>query len=543
MSDFDGSACVEEGRFSTYLPPYDRYAKEQLKRILADGPPPVIDGTLYQTKVKAFAELERDPRFQTARYIDVFGGYGSGKSASLAMMMCEKMCKETGKTFLISRFTGRELKDTIYRGDTFSIINILDAWHVPYTDRKGDAAIEINGNRVLFRSIDEPHKLRSLNLNYAWLDECNEFPLETFKEVDRRVRAPTRDGHINQIFLSSNPSHAYHWSLQMFYSNPVPAYKSRSLVHISSPLNNPFLGQDYIDTLLNIGELNENEFKIGVLGQPGVPEGLVYHHFEFLPEGQFPAAVWQQEPVFGIDFGWQHPMVVSEGRELDDVWYIRQRVYKSHLEIAELLDHMNRCNEEWHAKTEPKKVLYQDRNLYEQDLDEWEHGKFMPNARDWQIYGFAAPEEMVPTSFPKGSFVFTDHDPEKYVRIYRAGWSNTRPANKNVDAGIGYVKAHRVIISSESTDLISEAQTYSYKPSKGDSVNGNDVEYEDDVIKVHDDGMDSIRYIIASMELLSRGGYVGEIKGDEDTDYNRPLPPSHGLKPAARPRSHRVFST
>ena len=60
-----------------------------------------------------------------------------------------------------------------------------------------------NGSKIIFKGMDKPEKLKSLNgVSIVWIEECSEVKYAGFKEILGRLRHLTLSNH---IILSTNP--------------------------------------------------------------------------------------------------------------------------------------------------------------------------------------------------------------------------------------------------------------------------------------------------------------------------------------------------
>ena len=54
-----------------------------------------------------------------------------------------------------------------------------------------------NGSRIIFKGLDKPAKLKSINnISIIWIEECSEVKYEGFKELLGRLRHPTLPFHM-----------------------------------------------------------------------------------------------------------------------------------------------------------------------------------------------------------------------------------------------------------------------------------------------------------------------------------------------------------
>jgi hypothetical protein len=151
---------------------------------------------------------------------------------------------------------------------------------------------------VLFRSLDEPDRLRGLNLGWFWLDEaplCGYYAWEVLKGRLRQRGVPTagwatgtphgQDGYYRDFEVARRPTHA--------------------LFRASTYTNLHNLPSGYIEELGYTGAFAEQEIE----GRFTAFDGLVYI-FDATPAGHLrdaaPTANWQ-DVIGGIDWGYTNP--------------------------------------------------------------------------------------------------------------------------------------------------------------------------------------------------------------------------------------------
>lgn len=97
----------------------------------------------------------------------------------------------------------------------------------------------INGTEVMFRSADNPDRLRGPNIGWFWLDEAAMMPVDTWNIMLGRLReAPGR------AWITTTPR-GDNWIYERWARNPLPDY---SVVR-SSSRDNPFLPAGFVESL------------------------------------------------------------------------------------------------------------------------------------------------------------------------------------------------------------------------------------------------------------------------------------------------------
>jgi phage terminase large subunit len=334
------------------------------------------------------------------KILTLYGGAGSGKSQSIIEELLEILLTHEDIRILVARKTTPSLdktalqmfKDTVVRYGKEKDVIISGS---PKQIRYGKSIIWFTG-------LDEPEKVKSLNLNYAYLEEATEFTEDDFIQIRLRLRRENKYGP-NRMYLSFNPTLPYHWTAKMISSPPTDTG-----IHHSTYKNNPFLPEAYTDVLEKFKETNPNTYRIYTLGQFGMPENIVYSHWQEF-ENQPP--LYDSIIVYGLDFGFTNPSALVEVRYYQGAFYVTEHLYKSKLTNNELIN----------------KIIY-----------------------------------LRETGFP----IYCDSaEPARIAELGAAG-INASESDKNVIDGINYVRSSPLFINKNSINLIKEIQSYQFRMDK-----------------------------------------------------------------------------
>jgi PBSX family phage terminase large subunit len=243
------------------------------------------------------------------RFTAFIGGIGSGKTyAGCVKDLTHAKPKTLG---LVVAPTYPMLRDATLR--TFQEI-------------AGDAIVHFNkseltmtirgGGEILFRSADNPDRLRGPNISWAHIDEGAMCPTDTWEVVIGRLRA---DGKAGECWITTTPNGRnwlYHRRADM------TVFKSRTR-------DNPYLAEEFISSLEKsyTGEFARQELD----GEFVSLEGLVYRfaieNVTHRPEAEF--VRW----MLAVDEGYTHPAVIllvgidSDGRlHVAREWYERGKL-------------------------------------------------------------------------------------------------------------------------------------------------------------------------------------------------------------------------
>lgn len=252
----------------------------------------------------------------------VYGGAGSGKSYTIAQFLIfEKFLKERNKRILISRKTNPSLKDSAY----LLMLDLLNEYGIPYEHNKSEQVITLRENRIMFRSMDNPEKIKSSEYNYIWLEEATDFSIDDFRQVSLRLRRATDTE--NRLFLSFNPISTTNWVYRNFFEKEYPNSEKLKTTYA----DNPFLPADYVDSLMGLRDQDENYYLIYALGEFGVLKNLIYNFQIRDVPNHFDEVFW------GLDFGFNNPSALIKIGLYDGVFYVINEVYRRGLTNSDLI--------------------------------------------------------------------------------------------------------------------------------------------------------------------------------------------------------------
>lgn len=253
------------------------------------------------------------------KFYFVFGGYGSSKSYNTAFKIIRKLLKEKRKCLVI-----REVYST-HRDSTFSLFKeIISDMGLEDIILNKVSPLEINfpnGSQIIFRGMDKPEKLKSINdVTVIWCEECSELKYEGFKELIGRLRHPTLKLH---FILTTNPVSKTNWSYKYFFidkNNKVfkqddnEVYLNKTVInentdtyyHHSTVDDNRFVQKEYIKQLDEIKEYDEDLYRIAREGKFGAKGKKVIPNFKVVPHNYVMENV-NRIPYYrryvGMDFG------------------------------------------------------------------------------------------------------------------------------------------------------------------------------------------------------------------------------------------------
>lgn len=208
------------------------------------------------------------------------GGYGSGKTfcgSLLGILFC---LKYPGVTGLVGAQTYTLLRDTTLKQYFEHLDNMGFRAGYHYDYQKSEEILKFkNGSEILFRHLQEPNKLKSLNLAFVELEEMSDTPESTFKMLISRLRQNIKpewrkNGFKYRLFGHTNPESSKGWIYKYFVEEKTDNYRL-----IQAPTTqNKFLEPDYVESMKEL--YDEEYYRINVLGEFGdYTSGLVVKNF------------------------------------------------------------------------------------------------------------------------------------------------------------------------------------------------------------------------------------------------------------------------
>lgn len=251
------------------------------------------------------------------KFYFLVGGYGSSKSYHVAAKLIKKLLQEKRKALVI-----REVFDTI-RDSCFDLLEeVANAMGVEEYLTFTTSPMQVrfkNGSRIIFKGMDKPAKLKSLNgVSIVWIEECSEVKYEGFKEILGRLRHPTLSNH---IILSTNPVSKSNWCYKYFFQDrknnvlvldDEELYKKRIMIvgntyyHHSTVDDNFFVPASYVEQLDDLQVHDPDLYRVARKGQFGINGTLVFPQFEVQPHEkvvELMKAVKSPLEKNGMDFG------------------------------------------------------------------------------------------------------------------------------------------------------------------------------------------------------------------------------------------------
>jgi phage terminase large subunit len=356
------------------------------------------------------------------------GGARSSKSYSIMQLVTDRFFSIPGRQILIARKTSPALRRSCYR-DAIRYMKRLGLYS-EIQEEKALLAFHYKDSLMQFVGLDDPEKIKSTGWNDIFMEEANEFDYEDFIVLSTRM-SEADNGVRNKLFMAFNPIDTFHWIKEKVIDSD-----RRDIQEIhSSYLDNPFLSDDYIQSLLDLEQQDPNYYRIYGLGEWGKLDNLIYPSWDLVEK--IPENV--DELFYGVDFGFNAPTAVLKIAVKDEEIWEEELLYETGLTNTDLIAEM---------------------------------------------------KTLVPKRERGNKYLFCDSaEPDRIQELEEAGFT-VIPSDKKVKEGIDVVKRQKIHITRDSTNLIKEKRSYSWKT---DRKTGRII---DEPVKFNDHLMDAERYAI-----------------------------------------------
>ena len=295
----------------------------------------------------------------------LIGGYGSGKSYHIALKIILKLLSEN-RVALVTRAVFDTIGESCY--SLFS--EILTDMGLITTDRyefnrsqnkvlvsRSPMQIRFpNGSRIIFKGMDNPEKVKSINnVSIVWLEEASEIKYSAYEELLGRIRTPNVSMH---FFISTNPVSRENWVYRHFFAylddngnehqivDEMEFYRQGTIIHDdtyyhhSIPTDNPWLPKKYIKRLDQMKDYDYPMYRVarwGMFGPSGtrvLPQLVIADDRNYNAWRERIRELGPRNQYFGFDFGFENSYnaVVSMSVDLkNSILIIWDEIYVNHI--------------------------------------------------------------------------------------------------------------------------------------------------------------------------------------------------------------------
>jgi predicted phage terminase large subunit-like protein len=167
------------------------------------------------------------------------GGIGSGKTWAGSYDLIRRA--KPGRLYLVIAPTYAMLSDATFRS-FLGLAKELGVMEPGEVKRSAPPSIPLRtGAEVLFRSADEPDRLRGPNLSGIWMDEASPMNVDAFTVSIGRLRQAGEQGWLTATFT---PKGRAHWTYATFATG-----EPNTAIFHAQTRDNPFLPPQFHDTV------------------------------------------------------------------------------------------------------------------------------------------------------------------------------------------------------------------------------------------------------------------------------------------------------
>lgn len=364
------------------------------------------------------------------RHLMVMGSAGSGKTIFACVKVILYALEYPGARIGVFRQTLPSLKKTAWK----EIRELLLTYQINHKENKSDGLITFENNSTIeFIPLDSDEKIRSLNLDYVYVEQAEEISWDAYNELDLRIRHKISKENYGQMLLVVQPYRKTHWLYKLFYQLKADD-SDYEKIHFSY-LENPFLPEEQKKVYEDLKETDPDKYRTHTLGEWITDSKQIFTNNWSVGHPRDTFSYY----TGGIDWGWNSPACFLLCGWYDEVCYVLGEVYRTEMTNTEFLERI--------------KTLLGLHHLGFGDLD--------------AVYCDSA-------------------DPEKIEVFYQHGL-NTYPSVKNVRAKISTTRETRIVIDESCENLIRELPEYQWKKNR----NG---EILDEPVKENDHAVDALCY-------------------------------------------------
>lgn len=296
-----------------------------------------------------YAEVERRlhenlaPCFEAAldaarsgRYSRVLldGGRGSGKSSAASLIVAAGLERDERACALVLRKVGGTLRGSVFEQMRWALetLGVGERWESTVAPMACERAQ--TGQRILFRGLDEPRKIKSIKLRggqyfaLVWFEELDEYEGE--QEIDSVLDSALRGGPGGVMLGTYNPpKSANSWVNRMRQSPPSGWFVHHSDYTMIPP---DWLGPVFVRRAAEMRARDERAYRHTYLGECTGEGGAVFTNLRLKPIPAADRQRFEQRPDIGMDFGYVDPSAIVktyyEPGELRAL-YVYEEFYRS----------------------------------------------------------------------------------------------------------------------------------------------------------------------------------------------------------------------
>lgn len=253
----------------------------------------------------------------------VAGGTSASKTISILLWCIQRAQKGKYKGELISIVS--ETFPHLRKGAIRDFLNIMEQ-HGYYNEKNHDKTNHVytfpTGNKIEFFSADQSRKVRGPRRDILFVNEANNIPFETFRQLDVRTK--------KIVWLDWNPVAEFWW-----YSDIAPNREHDFLTLTYK--DNESMPKEEIEAL-EVYKTNKQWWRVYGLGLLGEAEGKIYTGWKQVDEVPHEARLER----YGLDFGYSNdPTGIVAVYYYNGGYILKEITYQKGLSNKQIADILN----------------------------------------------------------------------------------------------------------------------------------------------------------------------------------------------------------
>ena len=300
------------------------------------------------------------------------GGRASLKSSYVGTEVVLQLVKHPDCHALVTRQVGDTMRDSVYAQILWAIDKLGLTTKFKCTQSPLQCTYLPTGQRILFRGLDDPQKIKSIKLpfgkyfKYVWFEELDEFAGEG--EIENVLDSAIRGGKAALCVCTYNPPKSANNWVNKWAIDPGKSV----FVHHSDYTMVPaaWLGPTFIKRAEELKVRNPRAYEHTYLGIATGEGGAVFKALRIKPIAKEDRLRFELKPNIGMDFGYVDPNAIEktyyEAGELRTL-YIYEEVYQNEMttkQIAAACKKIARHGELIRADNAAKQVIVDLRTDY-----------------------------------------------------------------------------------------------------------------------------------------------------------------------------------
>lgn len=240
------------------------------------------------------------------------GGRGSTKSSAISLIIVSELEADEQACALVLRKVGNTIRGSVYEQIQWAIDTLGVGEHWEATVSPMEMTNTRTGQKIAFRGLDEPKKIKSVKLKrrkyfkFVWFEELDEYEGET--EIDSVLDSALRGGPGGMAICSYNPpKSANNWVNKLAANPPESCF-----IHKSNYTMVPadWLGPVFIRRAEEMKRRNELAYRHTYLGECTGEGGAVFKNLRIRPITAADRLRFNINPDIGMDFGYVDPNTI-----------------------------------------------------------------------------------------------------------------------------------------------------------------------------------------------------------------------------------------